>query len=130
MGDLVWGSGEAGFLAGEGVEYAENRHVVVDGDAAAERVEAGEPVLAASEAATREAIAEGEVEQGIRIGVRVLEEEERRLGGEIGRDQWEESSVRAAAGTEGEEILKAREAPRDLADQIQREVGGGGGGGQ
>lgn len=74
--------------------------------------------------------AQGEVEQGVGfwLGGVAGDEEERRLGGEVGRRQREEGAVGAAGCAEGEEILEVCEAPRNLRDQLRQEVRRGGAG--
>jgi hypothetical protein len=132
------GAGDAGFLTSEEVDHAELvtagiAQVLADEDAATtEGVEAAGAVLARTREAEAEEAAQGEVVQGGRFGGLAVpagnEEEERRLGGEVGRGEREGGAVCAAAGAEGEEILEARKPPRDVEDQLRREVGGGGGG--
>ena len=88
----------------------------VHGDAAAEGVDVGRLAgeMRAGEAEAEEAAAD--VEEGVGRGGRVGDEEERRLGGEVGRGHRERG---AAEGAEGEELLEARQAPRDLAEQVR-----------
>lgn len=133
-GEAVLVSGEVGLLSGEEVDDAErptagSPAAVGDGDAAAEGEEAAALVWARTREAEAEEAAMGGVEQGRWFGDRVgNEEEERRLGCEVGRGEREGCAVGSAGGAEGEEILEACQSLGDLGDQIRGEVGGCGGG--
>ena len=119
--------GDLGAVGGEDAAGAR------EGEAGAEAVEAAEGHVEEGE---REGGAAGleEAEEGQRGVGGVGHEEARRLGGEQVPAERQGRAVGAAAGAEAEEVVEAREALRDVGDQLRRDVwpaavvaGGGGG---
>jgi hypothetical protein len=97
---------------------------VVDGDAAAEGVEAGEAGVQVNvgEAGAEEATERGGEKEFIG-GAIVGDGNERGLEGEVcSRRGSKDSPVGVAGGAEGEEILKARQATCDQPDQLGRQA--------